>query len=262
MTLELAARLFCSLLALSLIVQTLEFMALGRMHHVRTIWHWSVQKQDVRHTWSWLQRLLARIFSPRLHRHHLAIRLVAAASLFFTSSAYVSIALFASTLLLLIRWRGSFNGGSDFMTIVALTGLVVAEAGGLLFGKDLAWKAALWYVNLQAITSYFVSGSVKLLSAEWRDGRALTYFLDQAIYGPLPGSSIFRRRHVAAACSWAFIIWEMIFPLSLAGPALAAGLCCIAACFHLLVFRYFSLNRFFWAWIVCFPAVIYCSSQL
>ena len=46
MTLELAARLFCSLLALSLIVQTLEFMALGRMHQVRTIWHWSVQKQD------------------------------------------------------------------------------------------------------------------------------------------------------------------------------------------------------------------------
>jgi hypothetical protein len=29
--------------------------------------------------------------------------------------------------------------------------------------------------------------------------------------------------------------------------------------FHFLVYWYFGLNRFFWAWLASFPAVIYCA---
>jgi hypothetical protein len=36
-------------------------------------------------------------------------------------------------------------------------------------------------------------------------------------------------------------------------------MCILASIFHFLVFWYFGLNRFFWAWVTCFPAVIYCS---
>jgi hypothetical protein len=35
----------------------------------------------------------------------------------------------------------------------------------------------------------------------------------------------------------------------------------VAAVFHLLVFRFFGLNRFVWAWCASFPAIIYCSGQ-
>ncbi|UUZ62889.1 hypothetical protein LP417_24100 [Polaromonas sp. P1-6] len=36
--------------------------------------------------------------------------------------------------------------------------------------------------------------------------------------------------------------------------------CAVAAVFHFLVFWFFGLNRFFWAWISTFPAVLYCAA--
>ena len=38
--------------------------------------------------------------------------------------------LFVGNLLILIRWRGAFNVGSDFMTLVGLSGLLIAHAVG------------------------------------------------------------------------------------------------------------------------------------
>jgi hypothetical protein len=73
--------------------------------------------------------------------------------------------------------------------------------------------------------------------------------------------SLFRRPAIARACAWAFILWECSFPLAMAGPRCAIAACSVAAVFHFLVFRFFGLNRFFWAWVVSFPAIIYCSAH-
>lgn len=261
MTIELAARLLSALLGFSLILQTLEFLSIEFSVDARRIWCWSVQKDDLNHTWQWLQRLLALVYSSRAHKFHLMIRLGCATSLFWGSTPVISVLLFTSNVLLLIRWRGSFNGGSDFMTVIVLTGIVIADLLTPVAGEVLAWRAALWYVTLQAMTSYFVSGAVKLLNADWRSGRALTYFLDSSVYGPLPQHSVFRHPTVALACTWSFILWEISFPLSLSGIMPALVFCSIALVFHLLVFRFFSLNRFVWAWSASFPAIIYCASQ-
>jgi len=64
---------------------------------------------------------------------------------------------------------------------------------------------------------------------------------------------------VAQACAWGFTVWEGCFPLALLDPRLAAAFCAVAALFHFLVFWYFGLNRFFWAWLATFPAVLYCA---
>ena len=48
--------------------------------------------------------------------------------------------------------------------------------------------------------------------------------------------------------------------LALLDVRLAMLWCSVAALFHFLVFWFLGLNRFFWAWISCFPAVIYCAS--
>ena len=61
--------------------------------------------------------------------------------------------------------------------------------------------------------------------------------------------------------SWGFIVWEILFPFSLLDPRLAAVFCGVAALFHFLVFWFFGLNRFFWAWLCSFPAIIWCSAQ-
>jgi hypothetical protein len=52
-------------------------------------------------------------------------------------------------------------------------------------------------------------------------------------------------------------VWEGCFPLALLDVRLAAVFCAVATVFHGLVFRYFGLNRFFWAWLATFPSILY-----
>jgi hypothetical protein len=106
-----------------------------------------------------------------------------------------------------------------------------------------------------------MSGAVKLLRSEWRNGSAMTIFLNGAIYGPLSTTHPLRNTWLAMMGSWGFIVWEILFPLSLLDPRLAAVFCAVAALFHFLVFWFFGLNRFFWAWFCSFPAIIWCSAQ-
>jgi hypothetical protein len=147
------------------------------------------------------------------------------------------------------------------MTLVALSGLLLAELVKLGGDPHLAWRAGLWYICLQAITSYFMSGWVKLMQAEWRSGQAMIIFLNAAIYGPLRPDSVLRKPWLARLGAWAFIAWECAAPLALLHPLVALVFCTIALFFHFLVFWFFGLNRFFWAWLVTFPAILACSAQ-
>jgi hypothetical protein len=175
------------------------------------------------------------------------------------SQAWHFLFLFLSAVVVLIRWRGAFNGGSDFMTLVVLSGGLLAHGVGFWAHPSLGWQAGLWYICIHAISSYFMSGWVKLKHAPWRSGQALTIFLGNAVHGPLPARSLFKQPWLARLVAWAFILWECAFPVALTGPVSAQIMCLLAAIFHFLVFWHFGLNRFFWAWVTCFPAVIYCS---
>lgn len=263
MTLSLynAVRLVECLCAISLLIQTLEFLRLRTATTASGVWYWPVQRADLSHAPGWLRRIFEGLYRERVHHLHLLVRAGAAASLFAGGSLSSAALLFISTIIMLIRWRGAFNGGSDFMTLVVLTGILIAQLAASITSPVLAWKAGLWYITIHTTTSYFISGAIKLFSPDWRNGRALSFFLDGGLYGPLSPHSLFRRPAVAMACSWAFILWECGFPLTLAGPVWAITGCGIAALFHFLVFRFFGLNRFFWAWAVSFPAIVYCSAQ-
>jgi hypothetical protein len=259
--LYLAIRSFEFLLATSLLIQTLEFLRLRSAQQGDALWSWTIQRGDLTHASRPVSNFFDWLFSEPVHRTHLLIRLAAAASLYIGSSIVSATLLFFSTIAILIRWRGAFNGGSDFMTIIALTGLMIAHWGQWLVSPVLAWQAGLGYVCLQTMTSYFISGAIKLFSKEWRNGTALPYFLDGGIYGPLAVDSVFRKRLVAVACSWGFILWECSVPVVFLGPIVAVVYCAIALVFHLLVFAFFGLNRFVWAWVVSFPALIYCATR-
>ncbi len=76
---------------------------------------------------------------------------------------------------------------------------------------------------------------------------------------PLPAHSLYRRPALARTISWGFTVWEGCFPLALLDLRLAAFMCASGVVFHFLVFWYFGLNRFFWAWLASFPAVLYCA---
>lgn len=249
-------RAFELLLGWSLLLQTLEQWHIQRLDRVSD---WSVQRQEVPTQPPGLLALTDALFArpgPYLAmlglRGGLAVLLMAG-----LLPAAGAVALFAIALLLLLRWRGAFNGGSDFMTLAGLTGLLIAHTWGAWAGMAEGWRAGLWYVALQSITSYFVSGWVKFSRAEWRSGAALPLFLDTGVYGPLAPDSVFRRPAVARLASWSFTLWEGCAPLVLLDLRIAALFCTVAALFHFLVFWFFGLNRFFWAWVATFPAVMY-----
>jgi hypothetical protein len=125
------------------------------------------------------------------------------------------------------------------MTLVVLTGLLMSQIVSQFAGPALGWRACFWYVTIQSLSSYFLSGSVKLLRPEWRNGSAMTIFLNAAIHGPLSHGH-----------------WLLL------DTRLAGLFCLIAAVFHFLVFWFFGLNRFFWAWMATFPAILWCAGQI
>ena len=148
------------------------------------------------------------------------------------------------------------------MTLVVLTGLLMSQIVSQFAGPALGWRACFWYVTIQSLSSYFLSGSVKLLRPEWRNGSAMTIFLNAAIHGPLSHGHWLRKPWLAAMGSWGFIVWECMAPLALLDTRLAGLFCLIAAVFHFLVFWFFGLNRFFWAWMATFPAILWCAGQI
>jgi hypothetical protein len=257
MDLTLAVRAFEVLLGWSLLLQTLEYLRLPAIDRVSC---WPVQERELPARPAWLKPLLQWLFQPDPYRTMLWLRLALALLLMAGHLALAgALALMLIALALLLRWRGAFNGGSDFMTLVGLSGLLLAHLLEALGHSELAWRAGLWYVALQAVSSYFVSGWVKLLRPEWRSGAALPVFLDTGVYGPLAANSLYRRPALARAISWIFTMWEGCFPLALLDIRLAAFMCASGVVFHFLVFWYFGLNRFFWAWLASFPAVLYCA---
>lgn len=256
-----AARGLTCLFAISAGIQTLEYLRMRTAMGQHGLWSWSIQRQDIPNPVA--QKFFDFIFAESMFNAMLWARLAALLSLALMGANLVNVSfLFISNLAVLIRWRGAFNGGSDFMTLVVLTGLLLSQWLGFLTTAEMGWRACFWYITIQSITSYFVSGAVKLLRPEWRNGSAMTIFLNAAIHGPLKETHLLRKPILASIGSWTFILWECAAPLALLETRLAWVYCCIAALFHFLVFWFFGLNRFFWAWLASFPAIVWCSGQL
>jgi hypothetical protein len=244
------------LCGLSLLMQAAEYLRIAKSSDPQGVWSWPEQRADIPADPPWFRRFLAMVFQPTAYRAQLWLRAVLALVLVIQGSSLpLLLALFVGTLLLLVRWRGAFNGGSDFMTLVAVTGMLIAQMVALWADRGLGWAMGLSYIAIYTLSSYFVSGWIKLLQPEWRSGQALTVFLNGGLYGPLPPNSMFRRPKVALASSWAFILWESAFPLVLLNPEWAVFFICVAVGFHFLVFWFFGLNRFFWAWVTNLTAV-------
>ncbi len=159
----------------------------------------------------------------------------------------------------LYRFQGPYNGGSDKMVLLTLSFLAVAHAAPGRFWGEMA----LSYLAVQLVLSYFVSGWVKLRNPDWRSGRALS---DVFAFSAYPASEELRglsdRRRVLLLSSWAVILFEVAFPLALAHPAALGPALCVAALFHLSNACLFGLNRFFWAWIAAYPALVWFQARM
>lgn len=242
------------LLALSVLVQFTEYFYLRSELKDDGIWRWSTLRGDYGPLAS---RLLAPAFSQRGTDVLLACGALSALGLYARPDLPFSISVFACCLLMSMRFRGTFNGGSDFMTLNVSGALAIAA----LFPS---WaRVAFVYVGIHVVLSYFLSGLVKLRNPGWRDGTTLAALLSLKKYSvPAGTAALAGNRFLMFAGSWAILIFECSFPLALLSLPVLWIYLCLALVFHAVNVHVFGLNRFFFAWLAAYPLLYYSCLQL
>lgn len=225
MTLETATRLTEALLCLALIQQSLEHLRGDRREQI--------------------------LFTVRIGLCLLVILGV--------GSPWPLVGLAGLSLLILQRFQGPYNGGSDRMGLLALWCLTVSR----LMPTPALQEVFFAYLGLQLLLSYVISGWVKVINPDWRAGLALQHVFQFSAYPVSEGLRRWADRpRLLMIMSWAVMGFELAFPLTLLSPvALAVGLV-IAGGFHLANACLFGLNRFFWTWLAVYPALVWLQARL
>lgn len=172
---------------------------------------------------------------------------------------WVCLGLVIIGLFILNRFQGPYNGGSDRMNLLVLCCLCLAH-----FMPTQNWREIIFgYLAIQLILSYFISGFVKIVNPQWRNGQALE---DVFRFSAYPASEKIRgwaeHSQLPLVMSWAVIVFELLFLFAfLTLPTLIVGLV-IAASFHLANACLFGLNRFFWTWLAAYPSILWFQGRI
>ncbi len=175
-------------------------------------------------------------------------------SFFWPHPIFYSV-LFITQLLVCLRFRGTYNGGSDMMFFVVLTGLIFA----LSASNEKIQRLGFIYICIHTIFSYFKAGFVKALHSDWRSGQALPAFLERSVYSDVQkfGRWLRSKPKLSVFLCWLTFLFEISVLGILFHPKLAPYYFLLALGFHFLIYFSFGLNRFFWAWVAAWPAVLF-----
>jgi hypothetical protein len=245
------------LVCFAVFFQTTELLLVRRGFSDSGVWSWSTLRQEYPPL---IQSLLFPIFSYQgfivllVARAICAGLLIASPEMAFGTALLVFVTV--SSVLVSCRWRGTYNGGSDFMTMVVLLALSVASVWP-------QWaRIGLGYIAVQLGLSYFLPGVAKLKSKEWRSGEALALLMNGGNYEvPNAVKRGVARPNAAFVLSWGLIAFECGFPIAMVNSFFCGVYLATALLFHLLTFYVFGLNRFLWAWLAAYPALYYWSSK-
>lgn len=250
--------LIARLLGLAIVFQSLEFIKMKDSIAENGIWRWSELRSDYLFLPKKFLSFLDWIMPEKRFMELMTIRFYTATlAVIYPHFYIIFLILFFSTFLITLRWRGSFNGGSDYLTLIMLLCLCVGYLSPLLA------KAALWYITLQVISSYFLAGLYKVKEQKWRLGTAVYGFISSPNY-KTPAFVLKKSENPtwAFVIAWAVILFELSFPLVLTLPLLTKFYLLCGVLFHLGNFLVFGLNRFFWVWSASYPALYYCSQLI
>lgn len=262
MTLIEAASLTSYFLAFALLIQAVEFISLSRRADFFTIWSYQNLKTDLENGLPFSKGFIAKLFSDFSFKIIVWIYFIVAFFVFILPaySFLLFLILFFIHLYICIRFRGTFNGGSDMMSFVLLTGMLIYTSST----DTSVQKLGLIYIAVHAVYSYFKAGRVKVISPEWRNGKALPLFLEQSLYADTRQISAwlkFKPKFSLLLC-WSVILFEMgIVTLPLLGQ-FKIYYFIAAILFHFVIYKGFGLNRFFWVWVSAWPAILYSMSLI
>jgi len=245
------------LLALSLTLQTIELLHARDALRDDATFRWATLRRDFDGVPTLRRALLDPWLAYRPFCALLVVQLGAALLLPWSRSPALALVLVATTLLGCLRFRGAFQGGSDAMTMVVLVGVVAARLGS---AHPWVAQASLGYVAAQLVLSYFVAGIAKLRDPSWRQGHALARLAQLPQYAVPAGlARVLMLPWVGRLGAFAVLTLECAFPLALVSRATCIALLALALLFHLANVALLGLNRFLWAWLAAYPALLYWS---
>ncbi|UOF00644.1 HTTM domain-containing protein [Bdellovibrio reynosensis] len=255
MSLVIAIGLISKLLAVTMAFQALEIILLTKNSTFCAVWSLENLLPDLEMGLPLSRSTIEKIFSIESLRLISLLQMSLAVVGIFINHPIVFLLLLFTHLLICIRFRGNLNGGSDMMTVVVLTGLLIS-----LFATTELWqKLGMIYISIHLIFSYFKAGYKKILEIEWRTGKALSIFLNQSIFPDVKMFSAWLKSAplVALGISWLILLFELSSPLVLVNPSWVYIYAGAAIVFHFINYLTFGLNRFFWMWLSAWPAVFY-----
>lgn len=263
----LALQAVAALLALALALSSIELLLVRADFAGDGVFVWAVLRDGTRALPRPARALLDLLLSDRSFPALLAAQLALALGLPWTTSPLVPLLLLLTSLLVCLRFRGTYNGGSDAMTVVVVLGLLIARLGPDVAKGDAStlWqRAGLGYIAAQLVLSYFLAGLAKLREPSWRTGTALPRLLAIDAYAvPVSVRRALSGAGLALCASWLVMLFECAFPAALlVGPVGCALLTACAMMFHLVNALTLGLNRFLWAWLAAYPALLFWSALL
>lgn len=256
-----------SLAGLSLLIQACELLWLRPYWSERGVWRLSILQTD----FDVFPALIAKTLKLLLSENTFLLLLlgqVLSAGLIITLPLLglwqltlwpLCYAVFA-IILICLRWRGTFNGGSDYLSLLTSLTLLICLS---CYSNITVVTVALLYLGLQVTLSYFIAGIVKLRNPAWRSAEALRAFLSAPCFNPPAfAKTAISSRALSRLLAYTVLSFECLFPLGIIFRELLPFFLLTAAVFHLVNAYIFGLNRFFWAWLAAYPAVIFLAAVL
>lgn len=246
-----------TLISITVFYQGIEMLWIYSSWANDGVWRWEILKKDFSLK---TQNFLYHFLSERRFFALVVAQVILAGINIFHPKAWILGFLLISTALTALRWRGSFNGGADYMTTVVLLGAFIASC----FPEyEITQLAGFAYISVQLILSYFLAGIAKIKQEKWRDGRAVAEFAVYSYYAVDPRTKrLAKKPFYASFASKAILIFECTFPLALLDPRVCLVYLGVGFFFHLENYFALGLNRFFFAWLSAYPALYYVVTYL
>lgn len=209
---------------------------------------------------AFIQQSIEHIYTAKDQRNLFIPKIIFSILLLFgLATKWICLLLFINGILILKRFDGAYNGGSDRMGLLTLSSLCLIHFIPVLKLQEFVFG----YLALQTILSYFISGFCKITNKDWWNGKALEDLFRFSIY---PASEALRawaeRPKILCLASWLTILFELFFPLSLLNQTtLVIGLV-LALSFHLVNIYLFGLNRFLWVWLAAYPSLLWLQGEI
>ena len=254
-----------ALTGLGAAVSSLEYLATSRDFDRGELLSWDTARTRYRWMTGKPEKALGAIFDKPGIQALFGMRVLAAGTLINPNasarSKTVAVTYLAGTNFAVHARSPYGSDGSETVLTISLTTLAL----GRMFGSDpQAKQACLWFIAAQSCLSYGIAGAAKLISPVWRDGTAVRDIFRTRMFGHKRVFSFLRDRpKLARLLGQVTITGELLFPLVLVAPRpVARALLGVGAGFHVSNAAVMGLNRFVWAFLGTYPAVMYCSRSL